>query len=109
MTFDVNEVELLLDFYFQLLQHFLMQNHRRGSLINRTNSVYFHEFPKHGVDIYEKGDMIFVSGKLKDYNFTLPANISSQFVSGFMIASGFYGEDFNIKLLQKGNQNRIST
>lgn len=100
VTFDVNESGTTLRFLLPIVATLGLDAKiiRRGSLINRTNSVYFHEFPKHGVDIYEKGDMIFVSGKLKDYNFTLPANISSQFISGFMIASGFYGEDFNIKI-----------
>ena len=71
---------------------------RRGSLVGRTNSVYFEEFPKHGVNIYEERDSIYLSGKLRDFNFTLPGNISSQFISGFMLASGFCHEDFNIKL-----------
>lgn len=71
---------------------------RRGSLVGRTNSVYFEEFPKHGVNIYEERDSIYLSGKLRDFNFTLPGNISSQFISGLMIASGFCNEDFNIKL-----------
>lgn len=71
---------------------------RRGSLVGRTNSVYFEEFPKHGVNIYEERDSIYLSGKLRDFNFTLPGNISSQFISGFMLASGFCNEDFNIKL-----------
>lgn len=69
---------------------------RTGSLINRTNSVYFEEFPKHGVNIYEKDECIFLSGKLQNYNFVLPGNISSQFISGFLIASGFFNENFNI-------------
>lgn len=71
---------------------------RRGSLVGRTNSVYFHEFPKHGVEIKEVGDSIYLRGKLRDFNFTLPGNISSQFISGLMLASGFCQEDFNIRL-----------
>lgn len=71
---------------------------RRGSLVGRTNSVYFDEFPKHGVHIREEGDSIYLRGKLKDFNFTLPGNISSQFISGLMLASGYCQEDFNIRL-----------
>lgn len=71
---------------------------RRGSLVGRTNSVYFEEFPKHGVKVYEEGDSIYLKGKLRDFNFSLPGNISSQFISGLMLASGFCQEDFNIKL-----------
>ena len=71
---------------------------RRGSLVGRTNSVYFHEFPNHGVEIKEVGDSIYLRGKLRDFNFTLPGNISSQFISGLMLASGYCQEDFNIRL-----------
>lgn len=74
---------------------------RRGSLVGRTNSVYFEEFPKHGVEIREEGDSIYLRGKLKDFNFTLPGNISSQFISGLMLASGLCQEDFEIRLTSK--------
>lgn len=71
---------------------------RRGSLVGRTNSVYFDLLPKHGVSIREDKEKIFISGKLKDYKFELPGNISSQFVSGLMLASGVAGENCHIKL-----------
>lgn len=71
---------------------------RRGSLVGRTNSVYFDLLPKHGVSIREDKEKIFISGKLKDYKLELPGNISSQFVSGFMLASGGAGKVCEIKL-----------
>ena len=71
---------------------------RRGSLISRTNEVYFDLFPKHGVSIEEKNEKIFVNGKLRDFNFKLPANISSQFISGLMLASASSDSDYNIEL-----------
>lgn len=71
---------------------------RRGSLITRTNSVYFDLFPKHGVSIKEEGEKIFISGKLKNYSFELPGNISSQFITGLLLAAGGIGQDCNIKL-----------
>lgn len=71
---------------------------RRGSLVGRTNSVYFDLLPKHGVSIREDKEKIFISGKLKNYNFELPGNISSQFISGLMLASGGVGEVCEIKL-----------
>lgn len=72
---------------------------RRGSLISRTNEVYFNLFPEHGVSIKEEDDKILVKGKLKNFNFKLPANISSQFISGLMLASSTSDEDYNIELL----------
>ena len=71
---------------------------RRGSLVGRTNSVYFDLLPKHGVSIREDKEKILISGKLKNYNFELPGNVSSQFISGLMLASGGAGEDCQIKL-----------
>ena len=71
---------------------------RRGSLITRTNSVYFDLFPKHGVSIKEVGEKIFISGKLKNYNFEIPGNISSQFITGLLLAAGGIGQDCTIKL-----------
>lgn len=71
---------------------------RRGSLVGRTNSVYFDLLPKHGVSIREDKEKIFINGKLKDYKFELPGNISSQFISGLMLASGGVGEACEIKL-----------
>lgn len=71
---------------------------RRGSLVTRTNSVYFGLFPKHGVYIKEEGEKILISGKLTNYNFELPGNISSQFVTGLLLAAGGIGQDCTIKL-----------
>lgn len=71
---------------------------RRGSLVGRTNSVYFDLLPKHGVSIREDKEKIFISGKLKNYKFELPGNISSQFISGLMLASGGAEEVCEIKL-----------
>lgn len=71
---------------------------RRGSLVTRTNSVYFDVFPKHGVSIKEVGEKIFISGKLTNYNFELPGNISSQFVTGLLLAAGGSCQDCAIKL-----------
>lgn len=70
---------------------------RRGSLVTRTNSVYFDLFPKHGVSIKEVGEKILISGKITYYNFEVPGNISSQFISGLLLAGGS-GQDCTIKL-----------
>lgn len=100
VTLDVNESGSTLRFLLPVIATLGLDAKviRRGSLIGRTNSVYFEEFPKHGVHIREEGDSIYLSGKLKDFSFTLPGNISSQFISGLMLASGYCQEDFNIRL-----------
>lgn len=71
---------------------------RSGSLINRTNVVYFDSFPKHGVAISQQGPSIFLKGKLEDYHFSLPGNISSQFISGFLLASGIASQPAQIDI-----------
>lgn len=73
---------------------------RRGSLVTRTNSVYFDLFPKHRVSIKEVGEKILISGKLTNYNFEVPGNISSQFISGLLLAGGS-GQDCTIKLTRE--------
>lgn len=100
VTLDVNESGSTLRFLLPVIATLGLDAKviRRGSLIGRTNSVYFEEFPKHGVEIKEVGDSIYLRGKLRDFKFSLPGNISSQFISGLMLASGFCKEDFNIKL-----------
>ncbi|WP_295149632.1 3-phosphoshikimate 1-carboxyvinyltransferase [uncultured Peptoniphilus sp.] len=97
---DVGESGTTLRFILPILGALGMEAEiiRRGSLIGRTNSVYFDLLPKHGVSIREEKEKIFINGKLKDYKFELPGNISSQFVSGLMLASGGAGEDCQIKL-----------
>ena len=100
VTVDVNESGSTLRFLLPVLAALGLEAKviRRGSLLGRTNSVYFEEFPKHGVEIREEGDSIYLRGKLKDFYFTLPGNISSQFISGLMLASGLCQEDFEIRL-----------
>lgn len=71
---------------------------REGSLISRTNSIYFDLLPKHGVNIYEEGDSIYLSGKLRDFNFNIAGNVSSQFISGLMLASGVSSGDYKINI-----------
>lgn len=74
---------------------------REKSLINRTNSVYKDLFKKQGIKFLEKDESIYLSGKFQDFNFDLPGDISSQFISGLMIASGTVKEDFNINVNTK--------
>lgn len=61
---------------------------RSGSLVSRTNKVYFDLFKEKGIEISESGEKIFISGKLKSGEFEVDGNISSQFISGLLIALG---------------------
>lgn len=97
---DVGESGTTLRFILPILGALGIESEviRRGSLVGRTNSIYYDLLPKHGVSIREEKEKIFISGKLKDYKFELPGNISSQFISGLMLASGGAEEVCEIKL-----------
>lgn len=69
---------------------------REKTLIKRTNKVYFDVFPEHGVSIEEKDDLIILDGKLKPGVFNVAGNISSQFISGLLIALGSLKEKSEI-------------
>lgn len=71
---------------------------REGTLRKRTNAVYFNLLPKYGVEIKEDGADILVKGKLESGDFIMPGNISSQFISGFLIALGYLKEESRIIL-----------
>lgn len=72
---------------------------RKGTLISRSNSVYFDLLPRHGVSIKENGDSILLSGKLRGFDFSVRGDISSQFISGLLIACGFTEDPIKINLL----------
>ena len=61
---------------------------REGTLASRTIDIFLDLLPKHGVKIWEEDDFVFIEGQLKSGNYSLPGNISSQFISGLLIALG---------------------
>ena len=61
---------------------------RRKSLVSRTIDLYHQILPKHGMKIKEDGDKVIIDGKLHAGSYTLPGNVSSQFISGLLLALG---------------------
>ena len=59
---------------------------REGSLINRPNDIYFDLIPSHGAFIKEDNEYIIQSGSIKEGIYELDGDISSQFISGLLIA-----------------------
>lgn len=58
-----------------------------GSLIPRTLKEYVELLPKHGVEVESGGGVPFsVSGKLKNGNFEIAGDVSSQYVTGLLLA-----------------------
>lgn len=56
------------------------------SLLNRPQQTYYDVLEKAGGKIQRQGNSLFVSGKLKPGVFSLPGNISSQYISGLLMA-----------------------
>ena len=74
--------------------------HPEGRLSKRPLSPLYEELIKHGMNISKPGSIPLISeGKLTPGVFTIPGNISSQFISGLMFALPLLGEDSEIRVL----------
>ena len=57
-----------------------------GRLPQRPLAPLDEELSRHGVSLHRCGDTLTVSGRLQPGDYTLPGNVSSQFVSGLLMA-----------------------
>ena len=70
-----------------------------GRLAQRPMAPLFEALEAHGITVRGKGsDRVSISGKLSGGCFTLPGDISSQFVSGLLLSSPVTGEACQIRL-----------
>lgn len=70
-----------------------------GRLPQRPLSPLWEALIAHGMSLQREGeDVIVCSGKLRGGKFTMPGNISSQFVSGLLFALPLLGEDSTLTL-----------
>lgn len=65
---------------------------RHGRLAKRPLAPLNSELAKHGVTIVERDDVLQSKGKLLPGRFVLPGNVSSQYVSGLLLASTVLNE-----------------
>ncbi|MBQ3842126.1 MAG: 3-phosphoshikimate 1-carboxyvinyltransferase [Ruminiclostridium sp.] len=72
--------------------------HGSANLPNRPITPYLEEFPKHGVSFDTDKMPYTISGKLTGGEFPVTGDISSQFITGYMLALPLTGEDCTIKL-----------
>lgn len=73
-----------------------------GRLPQRPLSPLWEELIKHGMSLsFEKEDVLLCSGKLSGGTYTLPADISSQFISGLLFALPLLEADSTLKLTGK--------
>ncbi len=62
--------------------HFVM----KGRLPERPMAPFDEELRKHGMEIRKEGDLLHFSGKLCAGLYTLPGSVSSQYISGLLLA-----------------------
>ncbi len=73
-----------------------------GRLPKRPLSPLWEELTAHGMSLQREGENVIVcSGKLRGGAYTLPGNISSQFVSGLLFALPLLDEDSTLSLTGK--------
>ena len=70
----------------------------KANLPNRPITPYLEEFPKHGVTFDTERMPYTINGKLTGGEFPVTGDISSQFITGYMLALPLTGEDSVIKL-----------
>ena len=59
---------------------------REGSLVKRPINVLTEELCNHGANIYEDGNNLYVTGRLEPGEYVIPGDISSQYISGLLMA-----------------------
>ena len=60
--------------------------HRKGRLPQRPLRPLDEELRSHGMKLREEGEALYASGMLTAGDYTLPGNVSSQFISGLLMA-----------------------
>ena len=70
----------------------------QANLPNRPITPFLEEFPKHGVDFDTQKMPYTIRGRLSGGEFPVTGDISSQFITGYMLALPLTGTDCTIKL-----------
>lgn len=59
---------------------------REGRLPQRPLAPFDKELTAHGMTLREEGDLLYCSGRLQSGDYTLPGDVSSQYISGLLMA-----------------------
>ena len=60
--------------------------HMEGRLGKRPHSAFAEELRRHGMTVEQRGAQMFCGGRLQPGSYHLPGNISSQFITGLLLA-----------------------
>lgn len=71
----------------------------KGRLLSRPMDVYARIFQEQGLPFQQDGEKIRVQGPLQGSIFSIPGNVSSQFISGLLLAGPFFKEGVQIGVL----------
>ncbi len=69
---------------------------RRGRLAQRPLAPLDQQLRAHGMRIEDDGDKLLVAGKLRGGHFSLPGDVSSQYVSGLLLAAPLLAEPVEV-------------
>ncbi len=67
--------------------------HLKGRLALRPMEPLYNELMKHGINVSFEGDARMASGKMSGGNYNIPGNVSSQYISGLLMALPNLDED----------------
>ncbi len=69
-----------------------------GRLPQRPLAPFDEELCSHGMELRKEGDRLYCSGKLHSGRFTLPGNVSSQYISGLLMALSHVEGDSELEI-----------
>ena len=72
--------------------------HPEGLLSKRPMGPLVEELEKHGVRIFQEGDILSSEGQLLPGGYVLPGNVSSQFISGLLLSLPLLEEDSRLDI-----------
>ena len=104
ISIDCNESGSTLRFLLPIVCLFdnTIKIYSRGRLPKRPLSPLYEELLEHGAIISKQGEVpLIVRGKITSGKYTLPANISSQYISGLLFALPILDGDSEIILTEK--------
>ena len=80
-----------------------------GRLSKRPLAAYGEQLVAHGMTLRQEGDLLKVSGRLTSGDHVLPGNISSQYISGLLMAFGALQGQSRLQVVERRNPRRTST
>lgn len=72
--------------------------HMEGKLSKRPHEELIAQLCAHGAEIYQAGELLYCSGRIKAGEYVIPGDISSQFISGLLFALPLLDETSTLKI-----------